>query len=374
MRRSARTYCGRLWKPLVCACLAAMLLIPAGALAEGTWLTLTDGVLADGENTASQFTGDVRITFLGDCTLGGEEKYKNSRLGYWKRIEENGYDYPFRELIRLTGTDDLTVANLEGVLSDRKLKKVKKTYNFIGPAAFAEILTSGSIECVTLANNHTHDYGEEGYSDTKRALESAGVCWFGADAPAVWESGKGLSIGFLGVSHSLTGDRWRRYQEQTEILKDMGCAAVITVMHTGTEYSAWAPNGYQRQVAERAAAAGSCLIIGHHPHVVQGWDDVQGVPVVYSLGNCSFGGTTYAKDPDALAVQAVLSFETGALSKIALRFFPISITSDGHYNNYAPCFLYGKDAERVLKKMKRSTGRDPGPWNDQEGGTVTFGF
>ena len=110
-------------------------------------------------------------------------------------------------------------------------------------------------------------------------------------------------------------------------------AAVITVMHTGTEYSYTAPDDYQRQVASRAVETGSGLVVGHHPHVVKGYEALRGVPVVYSLGNCSFGATTHAKDSDALALQAVLSFEEGTLRTITLRFFPISISSDPRYNN-----------------------------------------
>jgi poly-gamma-glutamate synthesis protein (capsule biosynthesis protein) len=165
----------------------------------------------------------------------------------------------------------------------------------------------------------------------------------------------------------LTGSRFHRYEAQVEALKAMGCAAVITVMHTGEEYSYEPPSPHQRQVAERAAACGSALVIGHHPHVVQGFTTVSGMPVVYSLGNCSFGGTTRAKDSAALAVQAVLCFEEGELRKTELHFHPISMTSDPKYNNYSPRLLEGEEAERVLRKMEKSTGNAPGPWSEEDG-------
>ena len=348
------------------------LMLPGPARA-GSWTTLKDPEDAERmTGLVTEYTGEVRITFLGDCTLGGEESYRNARLGFVSRVRENGMAFPFRNLARLTAGDDLTVANLEGVLTDRKLKKVEKTYNFSGPTAFTEILTSGGIDCVTLANNHSHDYGEEGYQDTRDALERAGVCWFGADAPAVWRSEEGLMIGFTGVSWSLTGNRYLRYEAQMETLKAMGCAAVITVMHAGEEYSYTPPSPHQRTAVERAAACGAALVIGHHPHVVQGFTTVSGMPVVYSLGNCVFGGTTRAKDSDALAVQAVLRFEEGELQETALHFYPISITSDARYNNYSPRFLEGEEAERVLRKMEKSTGNAPGPWSAEEGAVTTW--
>ncbi len=319
-------------------------------------LFLSGRCLSPARAEEAGYTGEIVLTFLGDCTLGGLESKKNTSLGFVRRIEREGYAFPFRNLLSLTAEDDLTVANLEGVLSDRKLKKVKKEYNFIGPTAYTEILLAGRIEAVTLANNHSHDYGDEGYSDTVAALEEAGVFWFDAASGKIWTHESGLKIGFLGVSHSLTGDRYKRYKAQAEALREAGCAAVITVMHAGTEYSYAPPDRYQDQIVRRAAKCGSDLVIGHHPHVVQGYAVVDGMPVVYSLGNCSFGGTTHTRDSDALAVQARLAFESGALSGMTLRFYPLSITSDARYNNYSPCLLSGEDAERVLLKLEKSTG------------------
>ena len=70
-------------------------------------------------------------------------------------------------------------------------------------------------------------------------------------------------------------------------------------------------------------------------------------------------------------LQAVLVFEEDRLTGIDLHFYPISITSDERYNNYSPRFLDGKDAERVLGKMKKSTGTDPGLWTEDEGAVVS---
>ena len=353
-------------------CLAAA--APAlPAAADGSLRTMQQGTLsADGQFSVCDYTGEVRITFLGDCTLGGEERFEKSRNGFVTRINENGMAFPFQELVRLTGGDDLTVANLEGVLSDsKKLTKASKKFNFKGTTAYTEILTLGSVECVTLANNHSHDYGEKGYADTKAALEEAGICWFSENIPAVWENDAGLRIGLIGVKGSLSGSRTKAYEKQAKELREYGCAAIITVMHTGEEYSYEPPDSYQKQVTTRAAPY-SDLIIGHHPHVVQGVTVVQGVPVVYSLGNCVFGGNDRPKDFDALVVQAVMHFREGELEKTDLHFYPITVSGETRRNNYSPRFLTGTDAERVLQKMAKSTGTDPGAWDETEGATLTF--
>lgn len=354
--------------PVLLALLAVLLSLPAFSRAGGVWLAAgsPEALLLPPE-TSEEYTGTLRVTFLGDCTLGGLESKKNASLGFRKRIEENGYDFPFRHLLALTEGDDLTVANLEGVLSDRKLKKVPKKYNFIGPTAYTEILKSGSVECVTLANNHSHDYGEDGFADTVSALEKANISWFGTEVPGIWQHESGLRIGFLGVNYSLTGNRYARFAAQAQALQELGCAVLVTVMHAGTEYSYSPPDRFQAQIVSRAVQSGVHLIIGHHPHVVQGLALESGVPVVYSLGNCSFGGTTHAKDSDALAVQVAFSFENGVLTRLDLHFYPLSITSDPRYNNYSPRLLSGEEALRVLKKMEESTGVSPGEWDEKEG-------
>ncbi len=351
--------------------LLCCLLLPLSAVASGTWYTISDQTTPEPLGfLVSEYTGTVTVTFLGDCTLGGEESARNNALGFVRRVEENGLDFPLRNLSVLTSRDDLTVANLEGVLTDRALKKVEKKYNFSGPTTYTGILASGGVDCVTLANNHSHDYGEEGYQDTKNALDAAGICYFGTDGMAVWQNEDGLLIGFTGVSYSLSGDRAKRFARQVELLRSMGCAAIITVMHAGTEYAYTPPDEYQRQITERALKNGVDLLVGHHPHVVQGYEILGNMPVVYSLGNCSFGGTTHAKDSDALVLQADLRFEDSELKGITLRFYPISITSDTRYNNYSPCFLSGKDAARVLKKLEESTGNGFGEFTEADGAAV----
>ena len=347
-----------------------ILCAPVSGTASGTWYLFDENTVPENLGfRVSEYTGTVRITFLGDCTLGGEEKSRNSSLGFNRRIKDNGMEFPMRYLSRLTAEDDISIANLEGVLTDRKLEKVEKTYNFSGPTAYTEILASGGIECVTMANNHSHDYGEDGYRDTKAALNEAGIAFFGTDCMAVWENEDGLLIGFTGAFYSVTGNRGKAYRRQVECLKDMGCAAVITIMHAGEEY-VYTPDSYQKRIAEEAAGMGVCLLVGHHPHVVQGYDFISGMPVVYSLGNCSFGGTTHAKDSDALIVQAELSFEDSTLEDTVLHFYPISITSDERYNNYSPEFLTGEDAWRVLRKMEGSTGKGFASFDEENGALI----
>ncbi len=351
--------------------LGLITLLPGAGLASGRWITFTEENPPENLGfLVNEYTGSVTMTFLGDCTLGCDDTTRRMKVGFIQRIADNGLDFPMRYLSALTATDDLSIANLEGVLTDRELEKVDKKYNFSGPTAYTGILTSGSIECVTLANNHSHDYGDAGYQDTKDALAAAGVAYFGVDCMAVWQSDDGLLIGFTGVSWSLTGDRTKRYARQVALLRELGCAAVVTVMHAGTEYDYEPVNNYQQDIVRKARENGVDLVIGHHPHVVQGYEIRGGMPVLYSLGNCSFGGTTRARDSDALLAQAEMHFDEGALSGMTLRFYPIAITSDDRYNNYSPIFLTGRNARRVITKLEKSTGNGFDTF-DEEAGVAT---
>ena len=160
------------------ACLAACAALSLGGARAEWYVFEADNppeALLDAAMQVSGFAGEVTLSFLGDCTLGGESKAANSRGGFVQTALREGYDYPFLNLQSLLDGDDVTVVNLEGVLTDRTLDRVKKTFNFKGPSDFAAILPLGGVELAGLSNNHTLDYGAEGYADTQAALEDAGV-------------------------------------------------------------------------------------------------------------------------------------------------------------------------------------------------------
>lgn len=319
----------------------------------------------------NSFTGEIKLSFLGDCTLGGERRAANSRGGLVQTVLREGLAYPLEKLKPLLDADDATVVNLEGVLSDRDLARVKKTFNFQGPADFAGILSMGGVEAAGLANNHAHDYGAEGYADTVAALDGAGVAHFGEDHVAVWVD-DGVMIGFTGSAFSLSDGARKTLQEQMDALRALGCQIIVHSMHAGTEYRR-DPSAQQRTVARHAVAMGADLVVGHHPHVVQGYELLDGVPVVYSLGNAVFGGNRDPRDYDALLLQAAFDYEDGAPTGVRLAFHPLSVSGNRRYNDYQPVPLTGEDAQRVLDKMQDSTGVAPPPYEEGRGAvTETF--
>ena len=120
----------------------------------------------------------ITLTFTGDCTLGSEEWAKKNPDSFDSVAAEKGYGYFFENFRDLFSRDDCTVVNCECVLSDsRDGENTSKSFRFRGSEEFAGIFKAGSVEAVSLANNHTLDYSERGLENTKRVLTEAGIGW-----------------------------------------------------------------------------------------------------------------------------------------------------------------------------------------------------
>ena len=113
------------------------------------------------------------LTFVGDCTLGANPKNTYADVGFPRVVGED-YTYPFKDVVSYFEADDATFVNLEGTLTDVG-NPADKTYTFRGSPAYSHILTDNSVEAVTLANNHSFDYGQAGYNSTRTVLEDAGI-------------------------------------------------------------------------------------------------------------------------------------------------------------------------------------------------------
>ena len=113
------------------------------------------------------------LTFAGDCTFGTMPRHKEAANGFHK-VVNGDYSYPFRNVLQYFENDDFTMINLEGVLGEDGYA-ANKMFVFRGPAEYTNIMTQNSVEAVTLANNHSLDYGRPGYDATKSILSDAGV-------------------------------------------------------------------------------------------------------------------------------------------------------------------------------------------------------
>ena len=292
----------------------------------------------------------ITISVVGDCTLGTDENFNYSRSlnAYY---EKNGPEYFLKNVKSIFEADDLTIANLEGTFTDLTTR-ADKTYAFKGPAEFVKILTTSSVEAVTLANNHSRDYGSQSLTDTRNTLDTAGVIHFGYDVTKVVEV-KGVKVGLVGI-YELIDHTGRAQQVKDNIakVKAEGAEIVIVIFHWGIERDA-APNSHQTMLGRLAIDEGADLVCGHHPHVLQGIETYKGKNIVYSLGNFCFGGNSNPSDKDTMIFQQTFTItKDGVKEDNVTNIIPCSLSSEKNRNNYQPTPATGEEAERILKKIE----------------------
>ncbi len=242
----------------------------------------------------------LTVSVVGDCTLGTDEAfdYSTSLNAYF---DNYGSSYFLQNVKPIFSADDLTIANFEGTLTESDARE-DKTFAFKAPASFAKILTDGNVEAVTTANNHSHDYGEQGFTDTLNALEAEGITHFGYDETAVMNI-KGIKVGLVGI-YELKDHLERTQQVKDNIakVKAEGAQLVIVIFHWGNEKEE-VPDSNQMTLGRLAIDEGADLVCGHHPHVLQGIETYKGKNIVYSLGNFCFGGNSAPSDMDSMIFQ-----------------------------------------------------------------------
>lgn len=293
----------------------------------------------------------ITVSMVGDCTLGTDVNFDQSTSfdAFYQMKNDPGYF--FQNVKDIFTADDLTVANMEGTLTTSNDRQ-QKTFAFKGDPSYTEILTRGGVEATNLANNHSHDYGDQSYEDTIQYLEAAGITTFGYDRTAVMDV-KGIKVGLIGIYELKDGlGRQQQVIDTIQEVKDQGAQVIIVSFHWGTEKSN-IPDDIQKTLAHLAIDQGADLVVGHHPHVLQGIEKYQGKNIVYSLGNFCFGGNKNPSDKDTMIFQQTFTVENGELVEDDVtNIIPCSLSSESGYNNYQPMVLEGSEKERVLQKIE----------------------
>lgn len=318
---------------------------------------------------------DIVLTFTGDCTLGSEDRLKDKPDSFYQFIKEYGFEYPFANMKDLFSKDDVTVINLENVFTDSANSKAKKTYNFRSPQEFARILPEGSVELAFLGNNHILDYGKQGLQSTIMSLENEGVSWCAniqeATSSYIYEK-NGIKIGFAGSYISYWTVNADKLNKTFNDLREAGCDAIVGIMHGGVEYSSF-HDRLQERMANWMVRHGANMVIGHHPHVVQGVELIGEASVVYSLGNFSFGGNAQLRATKAFIAQVTLRFgEDKTYLGHQLNLIPVCPSGTLEYNNYQPVFLFGEDASKTIALAQRDTKFPLEPYVDGIGALQLF--
>ena len=297
------------------------------------------------------------LSFAGDCTLGSEEYLRERDGSFDSYIKKYGVEYPLEKVRDIFLQDDWTVVNLECVLADSAQGENKKqTYRFRGPSSFTEILTSSGVEMVNLGNNHTDDYGKVGMQSTKDILNAAGIAYCHNEEVYILEK-DGIRIAFLGISVTEYDTLGKALNKRIASLKaEENCQFVVVNFHYGWEYS-FVHNKKQRLTSHEVILSGADLVVGTHPHVVQGVENYKNRLILYSVGNFSFGGNMKLnpRSLQAYIAQVTLTFENGAFKSQQLNIIPVHTTGTQPQNNFQPYLVTGEEAQAVIKRIQGDT-------------------
>ncbi len=239
----------------------------------------------------------VTLAFVGDVNLGD---------GVAPYISSYGVDYTWANVREVLQSVDLAFANLECALSSGGSAVPGKSFCFRGTPDSAQGLVNAGIDVVSLANNHSKDYGVSALRDTFSILGNQSIRYCGAGENSAWAyqpsvlEVRGKKVAFVAFSDILPYDwpataerpgvastRDRNKVAETVRAADREADYVVASFHWGIEL-ATAPNGTQKELAHLAVDAGADVVVGHHPHVVQGFEFYNGRLIAYSLGNFIF--------------------------------------------------------------------------------------
>lgn len=328
--------------------LCGMLLLVSLFVSAVTYSSTTE------PTSSSQIPGQSANTLMavGDISFSGMD-----------HIILKNPEYPWVDTREILQTATTLMGNQEIPLSNRGAVYTKKTWILQADPRTVQSLTLAGFDIVTLANNHILDYGPIALQDTLNALDSAKIAYTGAGMnleearrPALITTPNGTKLAFLSYSLVYPEIFWASktrpgtpYGDPAFFVPDIQKAKtmadyVIVSFHWSNELQFY-PSDYQKNYGRKCIDAGASVVIGHHPHVLQGLEVYKGGLIAYSLGNFVFGSRSKRiKDSMILAIE----YDKNGL--ICAKIYPVNV-----YNpevEYQTRLRHGADAERVLQDLR----------------------
>lgn len=309
---------------------------------------------AEESNSAAEVQQEsITLSFIGDCSIGDSVQWRNTKTSYHTTLKEKGDAWPFSLVKEVLEADDLTVANLEVVLTTKTKPRQNKNINLIGDPAFVNVLHEGSIEVVNTANNHAWDFGASAYHEMLGYLDEANIAHFGTLYPGRQDGSdvypivdvKGIKVGFVGISYPQEFDK-KRISTHISELREQGAQIVVLSLHWGREEQPQPKSG-SALFAKYCIDAGADVIYGQHPHVLQSVQFYKGKPIFYSTGNFTFGSMSNV-DPDTGIFQLTYDIVDG--EPVLRRFSVVPCRTQGS-GDYRPYIL--TDADEIMKMRKK---------------------
>lgn len=316
-----------------------------------TNIVTKQGIDFSNENDISN-SNSITISAAGDCTLGNDEDadFRGSFIDVFNK-NNNDYNYFLKNVKPIFTKDDMTIVNLETTLTTAT-KRMDKEFTFKGYPEFTNILLKGGIDTVNISNNHIHDYFESGFKDTINNLKQAKIDFCG-EGYLLSKKIKNIKIGLLGFRVWENNSYMKKIIKRSiEKLKKNGNQLIIISFHWGEEMKYY-PNDIQKDIGKFAIDCGADLILGTHPHVIEGIEKYKGKYIIYSLGNFSFGGSRNPPDKDTFVLQESFGVTNGKLNSYnTVKIIPCSISSVKGRNNYQPTPLFNKEKASVIDRLR----------------------
>lgn len=293
----------------------------------------------------------ISLTAVGDVSLGDHPVCFGH--GVRSKIDHHGLDFLFSDVLADLGNSDIVFGNLETVLPNNKNSNDLFDMEMKGRSEYAAALSDVGFNIMSIANNHAMQHGDDAFHETVSNLNKYNIFPVGID-----ENGKsncyqfarnGIKIAMIAYSlrpekYSKSGalyaqPRNQNIIKQVESLYKDGYQIIVS-LHWGEEYLHY-PSPEQVSLAHHIADSGACLIIGHHPHVLQGIEKYNKTVIVYSLGNFIF-------DMWQKSTRESVIFKCN-LSKNGVESYElIPVLANRHYQ---PIKLDSNSADKLLKKI-----------------------
>ncbi len=303
-------------------------------------------------NSAERAIGDsgsskIVIDFVGDVMLANDQNEPdvlfNTLAG---KVDPS---YFMGEVTGFLSEDDFTVANLENTFTDRELEKCYKGYDpaywYCSATKNAEILNVSSIEAVSIANNHTGDYGTDGYNDTVATLNKYGIK-YGDESKILYLKKDVFTIGVIctGMWSEEDAEKIPPRIEEAAFNSDFQ----IVYFHGGTEYL-HTPEEWKVRTCKKLVDAGADCVIGNHPHVIQPIGRYHGVDLVFSLGNF-FGGDFKTCEVETFIYRLTINLNGKSVVSSTSTIIPCLVYDDRIYseNNFKTIPVYDDRAAKIV--------------------------
>lgn len=298
--------------------------------------------------------GTITLSFIGNLTLSSPYGTTGGMEVHYNRYGETYFLQNIRSLLE---EDDLTVGCISTALTEAESEE-GATDLFRAPGAYANILSEGGVDAISVAHPRVFAFGEEGYVDTLAHLDNAGIDRFGGDYTTICEVGAEdslIPVGLTAVDVTSAGENaLSMMQNNMDYLRERGAKLIVAQYYFGTETD----TATKTTLSQGAVDHGAHLVVGYGP-TMEGVAEYKGVYIVYSLGNFINGNSDTGED--TFIFQKDFCMDKGVVVSLGEgRIIPVLTSPDMTKNTFLPTLASGADEKRITDRIHTAGKTIPG--------------